>query len=96
MSVWDHPISKKYIEVCELVKKYYKINCDTPNDLTKKHKESLELYRELLDSLNFKMTSPIYPYDVKDKTTWKYEDMMINGSNFIRNVLNPHWKYNKA
>lgn len=85
---------KEFIKASKISSSYFKINTPEPNDICRDYLISLDNYRKFLDDLGYKMPNQIYPYNKKDKSTWKYSDCLINGLK-CKDILNENWKYNK-
>lgn len=66
-----------------------------PKDVRKREKSALRNIRIHLDQMGMKMPSPLYRYDEKDKSTWKFIDSKVIDGEYFGEVMNPGFKYEK-
>lgn len=91
---------KSYLAVSKEVQKYLSNNLLETPDLSKRYKKCLNVYRNYLSRLGINVPHPIYPYDRKNKKTWKYLDCILNEEDdgktdrFVKGwILNNEWIY---
>lgn len=77
------------------LKKYFKVDCCEPQEVSKKFKAALLGYRDFLDSNDIKMPKPIYPFLKESKPTWKYIDCKVSSHNYYGTIDNQEWVYKK-
>lgn len=88
----DSIIYKKYVEQCYIAARYAKENLIMPDKERINYNNALIDYRIFLDRNEFKMPVAKYPYDPKDKKTWKWLDNKQLKFGKVNN-LNANWIY---
>jgi hypothetical protein len=83
----------EYIQAVKSLQKYYRDRLIPPTKLQNAYNDALDNYRYALDCAGYYMPLPLYPYSLKDKHTWKYKDVTIDGKKFVRDIVNPDFKY---
>jgi hypothetical protein len=88
---------KKYVEACELSKKYHQAGICPPVSLSKEYDIALEDYRAFLESKNMRMPFPVYIFNKRNYKTWKYLDFeFIDGKKVsCKDRINPNWLYSR-
>jgi hypothetical protein len=95
---YNHDIVREYIAASKELSSYFKAHTCEPPEVSKRHKLALENIRCHLDNLNLKMPKAIYPFEYKNKKTWRFSDVILSDDRkterkFVRNVVNPDWIY---
>ena len=92
----DSFITKKYVEMCREVSRYYKTKLEPPTAIKHEYDLALSDLRILLNSNGYFMPQQKYPYDAQRTETHKYVKMQVindSGVTQRREVLNPKWMY---
>lgn len=89
-------ITKKYIEMCVEVSRYYKSKLEPPTPVKHEYDLALSDMRILLDGNGHFMPKQKWPYHPDRTETHKYVKMQVindSGVTQRREVLNPKWIY---
>jgi len=89
----QHKAFINYIKACKLVLQYWKLKVCAPDEAQKIQDNALDELRDYLNSHGIKQLEPKWNYDVKDKLTWKFIDILLVDHRFIADIPNPEFKY---
>jgi hypothetical protein len=97
---FNHPVVKEYVASCKESSSYFKMALLEPEYIKERHDAALKQIRIFLDHNGIRMPIPKYPYDHKDKSTWKYTNVVVYGDKrkeriFVTDLVNKEWKYSK-
>lgn len=94
---YNHPSVVEYIAASKEMASYFKVDTCEPPAVNKRYKLAVQDIRDYLDSIDIKMPAPLFPYEQKDKTTWKFSDVVLcgykTGKKYLCAIPNPEWKY---
>lgn len=95
---YSHPIIQEYIESCKELGAYVRANTLEPGSVSRRHKNAIHNIRDYLDSIGIEMPAPNFPFDHRDKSTWRYLDVVLTGGRekrkiYVRSVINPNYRY---
>lgn len=93
IKIKNHPQYIEYVKCCREMREYLLIKTNPPQSLQDKYKDLLRDYTDFLDDMGYIMPYAIYEYDIKDKSTWRYLDCVIDGVRFLRDIGNPGFRY---
>jgi hypothetical protein len=95
--IFRHPLAESYLALSKQMSRYCKVDCPAPRALQEKYDKALYDYREYLDLIGCKMPEAVYYFDCKDKSTWKYDSVVIENSpnsnrkRFKHDIINTKW-----
>lgn len=95
---YNHPAVGEYISASKVTGSFLKENIIEPAEVHERFNQALAHLRIYLDSINIKMPLPKYPYDPREKNTWRFSEVKIINDKkrkrkYVKEELNPTWIY---
>ncbi len=97
-TIFESFYRNRYIETCEMVKKYYKDKTEPPASIKTEFDMAIADYRIALDKIGFKMPKQIFPYSINEPGTHKYVRLQVSSSKGVKmrkEILNPNYIYSR-
>lgn len=91
----------EYVDACQEMREYFADDKIEPAALAKRYKDVLRNLRVYLDSMDYKMPNPIYPYQREDTETHKFLDVKVSADSktgmvkYLGVLSNLNYKYRK-